>query len=81
MKDMNGMTALFLAAFMGHGAIVRHLVERGADVNCQNKDGGTPVMAAADFGHEAILKYLIENDADIHLQKLDWIHCPHCGCD
>lgn len=32
-------TALHIAAFNGHGSIVRALVEAGADVNAEDEDG------------------------------------------
>lgn len=49
------------------------LVEKGAEVNCAEKDGITPLMvAAAAPGNAATVRYLIEKGADVH--ALDRLH-------
>ena len=51
--DDEGKTALSCAAEEGHEAVVRELVEAGADVNKADDDGRTPLYIAAHKGHEA----------------------------
>jgi len=47
--------------------IVKYLVEHGADVNKENKDGDTPLIIA--WQDEEIVKYLIEHGADINIEN------------
>ncbi len=59
-----GVSALGLAAERGHVAIVRLLVERGADVNIVDSFyGSTPVDFALRGGHLGIAVYLLEHKA------------------
>ncbi|HOD39376.1 MAG: Phosphocholine transferase AnkX [bacterium ADurb.Bin243] len=43
-------------------------IEKGADVNLQDKNGYTPLMIASNFGHIDIVTLLVEKGADIHIQ-------------
>ena len=56
----------------GHEAIVRALMEAGADVNKPWDDGATPLYIAAQKGHEAIVRALIELGADVNKATDDW---------
>ena len=47
---------LYVGAQNGHEAVVRTLIEAGADVNKATDDGWTPLSIAA--GHTAILQIL-----------------------
>ena len=61
-------TALAYAAYQGNERVVRYLIERGASVNADARDGGTyvntPLMMAAIQGHEAIARSLLRAGAD-----------------
>jgi cytohesin len=48
-----GCVANFYGAEGGHNAVVRALIEAGADVNKANKGGFTPMQYAADFQKES----------------------------
>ena len=45
----DGVTPLFIAAEEGHEAVVRALIEAGADVNKATDDGETPLFMAAQM--------------------------------
>jgi ankyrin repeat protein len=47
-----------MAASNGHEAVVRLLVEKGADVKAKNKNGGTALDVAASQKHEAVVRLL-----------------------
>ncbi|XP_076437583.1 oxysterol-binding protein-related protein 1-like [Babylonia areolata] len=64
-KSNRGWTPLHLAAYFGHGAVVRTLLEAGADVNMINSAGDTPLHRAAYTGREDIVGILLEFGADI----------------
>ena len=78
-----GSTPLSWAALMGHTEVVALLLEQGADVNAQNRDGATPLHSAAFLGRTETVKLLLEKGADPKLRnntgstaidgaKLDW---------
>jgi len=59
-------TPLCNAAKRGHEAVVRALIEAGADVNQTRDNSSTPLYIAAYNGHEAVVRALIELGADIN---------------
>ncbi|KAK5467499.1 hypothetical protein LTS15_000472 [Exophiala xenobiotica] len=61
----DGRTALSLAAKKGHEAIVRVLLERGAELDSKDNIGWTPLSWAARNGHEAVVRVLLEMGAEL----------------
>ena len=61
-----GNTPLLYAAKKGHLAIVKALVDAGANINAWNTDAETALSLACARGYLDIAKYLIEKGADIH---------------
>jgi hypothetical protein len=61
-------TPLAYAAYQGNDRVVRFLIERGAKVDADARDGGTyvntPLMMAAIQGHEAIARWLLRAGAN-----------------
>lgn len=57
-----GDTPLCVAAYKGHAAMVRFLVERGADATIANKRGDRPYTMAVQEGHEEIAEFLKEHE-------------------
>ena len=70
--DYLGCTPLFIAAQKGHEAVVRGLVEAGADVNqaTTTADGVIPLRVAASNGHEAVVQGLVEAMTVMELERL-----------
>lgn len=50
---------------------VEHLLDRGADINMRDKDGGTALHAAIFGGNEGIFKLLLERGADVNAVQED----------
>lgn len=48
--DPDGKTSLSLAAANGQVAVVKLLLENGADVNAKEKGDHTPLACAVDYG-------------------------------
>ncbi|CAB0035738.1 unnamed protein product [Trichogramma brassicae] len=64
---IEGASALWCAAGVGHLNVVKALVKAGANVNHPTKTNSTPVRAACFDGRLDIVKYLIDHSADIHI--------------
>ena len=52
------MTPLFIAAQEGHEAVLRLLIEAGADIIMATDDGVSPLYTAAQGGHAVIVQIL-----------------------
>jgi ankyrin repeat protein len=52
----DGTTPLYIAAQNGHEAIVRVLIELGADVKKAEDDGWTPLYVAAYEGNAVVVR-------------------------
>eukprot|EP00953_Heterococcus_sp_UTEX-ZZ885_P039811 20388-Heterococcus_DN1.PRE.3 len=71
-KDFYKNTALHRAACMGYTQIVKLLVEQGADVDAQAKDGWTPLHLAARWGRIDAMRVLVdEGHADVNIKTSD----------
>jgi ankyrin repeat protein len=57
---------LFLAAGEGRIAVVRYLLNEGADVNAREEFGNTALIEAAFYGHANVVKELAFRGADIN---------------
>jgi ankyrin repeat protein len=52
----------------GQTTIAQLLINNGANVNAQNKDGNTPLHKASEHGNTEVAKLLIENGANVNAQ-------------
>ena len=67
--ELDDATLLMATATVGHEALVRMLLQRGASVNLQDSfNGGTALMCAAIKGHTTIVQALLDGKADASLQ-------------
>jgi ankyrin repeat protein len=57
-RTKKGNTALHIAAYKGHGALVALLLARGADRGALNLDGVTPLMLAKAYRQGEVVKLL-----------------------
>ncbi|MDD2710254.1 MAG: ankyrin repeat domain-containing protein [Verrucomicrobiae bacterium] len=62
--DAHGMTALMMAAQKGHLAVVRLLLEKGADAGAADADGTNVLMWAVPSGNAAVVECLLAAGAD-----------------
>jgi len=67
-----GRTALHYAASNGHEAIVRLLLERGADPEGGSHGHHTALRAAAENGHVAVVKLLLIHTSNMTTHRKDW---------
>ncbi|GLI28373.1 hypothetical protein ARHIZOSPH14_26150 [Agromyces rhizosphaerae] len=64
LADAQGNTFVMLAAYNGHGGLVRALAERGADVNRLNARGQSPLAGAVFKGEDDVIAALVAAGAD-----------------
>ncbi|QGA15961.1 hypothetical protein EYB26_003628 [Talaromyces marneffei] len=68
-RSLNGITT----RKNGHEAVVKLLIDNGADLNASDPYG-TPLSHASKNGHEAVVKLLIDNGADVNASDQNgWI--------
>jgi ankyrin repeat protein len=66
LTDSSGRTALLYAARKGHDAVVKLLMNSGANIDSKDaKWCRTPLSYAAENGHSAIVQLLLDKRADI----------------
>jgi ankyrin repeat protein len=66
-----GQTPLMWAAENGHEAVVKLLLEKGAQLETKDEDGHTPLLYATENGHEAVVKLLLEKGAELETKDED----------
>ncbi len=71
LKQINGNTELMIAAVTGDTALVKGLLNQGAEVNAANKFGSTALMGAAAGGYIEIVQALLEKSANVNIQGKD----------
>lgn len=64
-KDMYGWTPLTHAAYFGHVAVGKELINRGASINARETNTGwTALIRAAQQGHLAFVRLLLNRGAN-----------------
>ncbi|KAF4443766.1 putative ankyrin repeat domain-containing protein 29-like [Fusarium austroafricanum] len=64
-RDNTFRTPLFYSAQNGHTAVVRLLIEKGADIELEDDSGWTPLMHAIDNGRPGVVKLLLNEGASV----------------
>lgn len=75
--DENNITLLAKAVDRGDWAIVKLLIEQGADVNVVNKEGLPLVAVLAANGHKQLIDLFVQNGADINLPSSGGVTVIH----
>ena len=76
-KDYLGRTAIF---FTHRLAIVKILIDGGANVNVQDKYEHTPLMIYVLKANRDIVSYLVAHGADVHRKDSEGRTALHCLC-
>jgi hypothetical protein len=63
-------SALPWAAENGHEAVVKLLLEKGAELETKDMHGWTPLSQATRNGHEAVVKLLLEKGAELETKDM-----------
>jgi ankyrin repeat protein len=64
-------TPLCIAARNGHEAVVKLLLEKGAELEAKDRDSRTPLSWAAENGYGAVVKLLLEKGAELEAESRD----------
>ncbi|OKO97966.1 Ankyrin repeat domain-containing protein 50 [Penicillium subrubescens] len=73
----DNFTNLMLSSHYGHRAVVKLLLENGADIEARDSDyGQTPLLWATESGHEAVVKLLLEKGADFKAKDSKYGRTP-----
>lgn len=62
-REDNNKSILMYAVWVGNGDAVKHLIEKGADLNAQDAFGASAMHLAAWKGRTEIARYLLEKGA------------------
>jgi ankyrin repeat protein len=71
-EDQDGKTPLHWASQRGHDAVVRQLLDGGADVNAEDEDGWTPLHWASITRHDAVVRQLLNGSANVNAKNKDF---------
>jgi ankyrin repeat protein len=70
-------TGVLVASYFGQIAVVKQLIEDGADLESKDDEyGRTPLSWAAENGHEPVVKLLIEKGADLESKDNEYGRTP-----
>lgn len=67
--DSKGFTPLIIAAYGDHEAVVKHLLDAGANPDAHDTAGNTALMGASFKGYADVVKALITAGADVNLRN------------
>ena len=69
-NPQSGDPLLFTASLMGHTDIIAFLLEKGADINIQNREGNTSLHAAAFLGRADAAQLLLKHDINVNARNI-----------
>lgn len=67
-EDDTGATPLILAAMKGSPSICKLLIDRGAQINHENKNGHNATKYASSKNHKDVLQVLLEHGGNVNAQ-------------
>jgi hypothetical protein len=63
------VTHLMIASYYGHNAVVKLLLDKGAETEAKDVCGCTPLLWAAHNGHKIVVKLLLDKGADVEAKN------------
>lgn len=70
-KNKKGQTLCWLAAEKGQSALLKKLIQKGADYEIKDTQGVSPLMAASIKGHTEVVEYLAHKVRNIDEKRRD----------
>ncbi|MBD0391224.1 ankyrin repeat domain-containing protein [Wolbachia endosymbiont of Pentalonia nigronervosa] len=80
-SQIKDLSLLHLAAVSGYEKAVDYLINKGANVNLQNKYGISPLYSAIHHGHEQVADHLIKKGANVNLQDKNGFSLLHFAAE
>lgn len=65
--NITGQTALFMATLKDRVDVVKFLIEKGAQVNVQNRYGVSPLLLCAESGNYELVQALVKAGANVNI--------------
>jgi ankyrin repeat protein len=65
--NITGQTALFMATLKDRVDVVKFLIQKGAQVNVQNRYGVSPLLLCAESGNYELVQALAQAGADVNI--------------
>lgn len=69
--DSSHRYPIHLATVNGNFAIIKLLIDNGANPNVQDNEGNTPLIKSIECGHEHLVKFFLSNGADPNISDMD----------
>lgn len=69
--DSSHRYPIHLATVNGNFAILKLLIDNGANPNVQDNEGNTPLIKSIECGHEHLIKFFLSNGADPDISDME----------
>lgn len=70
-RDHDGHTALWIAAYQNRADLAEELLKRGAEPDARGLDGWTPLMWAANNGNTEVVRVLLKYKANVNAKGMN----------
>jgi len=68
-RDDRGSTAMIIASYYNHTAVIKILIQWGADLELKDNLGNTALMGASFKGHKETVSLLLDAGAEINAEN------------